>query len=76
MSYFCKIKILNFMKKKLEKLKLREVNTSYAKLSNTSLIMLLGGTYGGGTGGSSCGRTGSSCGCDGVCRCNCAPPPI
>lgn len=59
--------------KKLERLKLKKVASPFEHLDENSLAMLLGG-YGGGTGGSSCAATGSSCGCDGTCVCNCNPP--
>ncbi len=61
-------------KKKLKKLKLKEVSSKFERVKDDSLSILLGGYTSGGTGGSSCNATGSSCGCDGTCMCNCSPP--
>jgi hypothetical protein len=48
-----------------------------ARLDVTSLAMVLGGlSTVEGTGGCSCGQTGSSCGCDSTAVCNCPPPSI
>jgi hypothetical protein len=61
----------------LLKEKLMNVKSSspFDKLSKESLVKVLGGATALNTGGSSCAHTGSSCGCDGTCVCNCPPPP-
>jgi hypothetical protein len=56
-----------------EKLMSIKKDSSFEKLSEDSLSKIAGGNVS--TGGSSCGGSGSSCGCDKVCVCNCAPPP-
>jgi hypothetical protein len=58
------------MKKKLE---LIQRKSNFKRLNPEALIQLVGGA--GNTYGNSCGRTGSSCGCDSTAVCNC-PPPI
>lgn len=63
------------MNKKFEKLSREKVCSGFERLNNESLAMILGGkSTVEGTGGCSCGATGSSCGCDGTARCNCNPP--
>ncbi len=46
--------------------------SNYHRLEEKEISLILGGY--GGTGGSSCAQTGSSCGCDGTCTCSCPPP--
>ena len=60
------------MNKKLEKLSREKVCSGFERLNNESLAMILGGkSTVEGTGGCSCGATGSSCGCSSTSVCNC-----
>lgn len=56
------------MKKKLLTIKRK---SNFNRIDINALSKLVGGTN---TGGTSCGQTGSSCGCDASCVCNCPPP--
>lgn len=59
----------------LKKMLCEPIASDVEHLSPESLAMILGGkSTVEGTGGCSCGQTGSSCGCDGTARCNCNPP--
>ena len=60
------------MKNKFERLSQEKVCSGYERLSIESLAMILGGkSTVEGTGGCSCGATGSSCGCSSTAVRNC-----
>lgn len=51
------------------------IASGVTRLAPESLAMIIGGkSTVEGTGGCSCGQTGSSSGCDGTARCNCNRP--
>lgn len=59
----------------LKKMLREPIASGVARLAPESLAMILGGkSTVEGTGGCSCGQTGSSSGCDDTARCNCNPP--
>lgn len=62
---------------KFEEIFKARIHSGYKRLEKESLAMILGGkSTTEGTGGCSCGQTGSSCGCDDIRVCNCIPPII
>lgn len=59
----------------LKKMLREPIASGVTRLAPESLAMILGGkSTVEGTGGCSCGQTGSSCSCDATARCNCNPP--
>lgn len=57
------------MKSKLLSIKKK---SNFNRIDKDALSKLVGGAN---TAGTSCGQTGSTCGCDSTCVCNCPPPP-
>ncbi|MCC7332990.1 MAG: hypothetical protein IT232_10340 [Flavobacteriales bacterium] len=57
------------MKSKLLSIKKK---SNFNRIDKDALSKLVGGSN---TAGTSCGQTGSTCGCDKTCVCNCPPPP-
>lgn len=63
------------MESRFERMSQEKICSGFERLSRESLAMLLGGkSTVEGTGGCSCGATGSSCGCSSTAVCNCKPP--
>lgn len=60
------------MENRFKRMSQEEIASGFQHLDKQSLAMILGGkSTVEGTGGCSCGQTGSSCGCDGTAVCNC-----